>query len=275
MRFDLAEMAKSRGRRRNAELRPIAGRRSTEYELRRIILRVLEAGAEFRPALIDAAVTAQIGLTRDDDRLAATFSAFRSVMSRLVSSAKSLISQLLGVEAIRHDKKWVEQVNAAVGVDLQAIVTSQPLAADIDLATERNISLIKGLTDEVAKRVETAIIDMIVEGRTTKDIAAAIDAAFGFGRKRAAFIARDQAAKFSGNLNRIRQQEAGITTFIWWTVQDERVRGNPAGRYPNARPSHWDRHDKRYRWDSPPADGAPGDPVNCRCIARAVLDIEE
>jgi SPP1 gp7 family putative phage head morphogenesis protein len=95
---------------------------------------------------------------------------------------------------------------------------------------------------------------------------------FGFARSRAKLIARDQTSKFNGSLNRIRQQQAGITEYRWSTSHDERVRGNPDGKYPNARPSHWAREDKVFAWDKPPSDGHPGEPINCRCVALAVLN---
>jgi SPP1 gp7 family putative phage head morphogenesis protein len=271
-KFNLAAWAKQRGKRRRAELRPIAARRATEHELRRIFLRVLAAGAESRAELLAAAEGAKGRLTRDDVRLDAAIRAMREAMGQLLEVARAMIQRLLQVEATRFDQKWLAEVNGALGIDLRGVITTAALADDIDLATQRNVSLIRGLTGDVAKRVETALVDMIVSGTSTREMAKALDASFAFGRSRAAFIARDQAAKFNGSLNRIRQQEAGVTEYVWWTVQDERVRGNPMGRYPNARPSHWDRHGKTFLWADAPSDGHPGDPVNCRCIARAVLE---
>ena len=61
----------------------------------------------------------------------------------------------------------------------------------------------------------------------------------------------------------------------WRSYFDERVRGNPSGKYPKAEPSHWARNGKAFRWDSPPEGGAPGEEVLCRCYGEAILDPDE
>ncbi len=77
----------------------------------------------------------------------------------------------------------------------------------------------------------------------------------------AALIARDQVSKLNGQLNRARQTAAGITSFVWETQDDSRVR-----------PEHRALDGRRFTW----ADGAggvyPGQPVQCRCWARPVVD---
>lgn len=75
----------------------------------------------------------------------------------------------------------------------------------------------------------------------------------------AALIARDQVSKLNGQLNRARQEAAGITEFIWETQRDSRVR-----------PAHQDRQGRKYKWAD--ADVIPGQPIQCRCWARAVVD---
>lgn len=272
-RFDLAALAKARGKRRDVELKPIAARLSAERNLYRIIAEVLAGGLTHRDAILAAAEAARSPLMQDDVGLDSSMRSFRSTLARLTDLARSTVRRLFGIEAVRYDQAWMRQVNAAAGVDLRGIITQSDLQPDIDLATQANVALISGLTEEVAKLVETTLIDHISAGRSTRDMAKALDEAFGFGKRRAKLIARDQTAKFNGTLARIRQQQAGVDRYIWWTVQDERVRGNPSGRYPNAKPSHWDRQGKTFSWDQPPSDGHPGEPINCRCIARPVLTI--
>ncbi len=94
---------------------------------------------------------------------------------------------------------------------------------------------------------------------------------------RAELIAVDQVGKLYGQVNAKRQQDLGVTEFIWRTVGDERVRGNPGGLYPKATPSHWDRDSKTYRYDDPPKGKSgekelPGVPIRCRCSAEPKLD---
>lgn len=252
-------------------LSPIRPRRATELALRRIIIGVLKEIEGRRADILSAAIAARSELHQDRIDLGSILEGIKAVVGPLASAARFMIRRLFKVESVRHGQKWMQQVNAAIGVDLKAVVAQEGVETLIDLATQKNVALITGLTADVQKRIETVLIDMITAGKSNADMAAALDAQFHFGRKRAALIARDQAAKFNGNLNRIRQQEIGVTHYVWWTVHDERVRGNPDGKYPKAKPSHWARHGKTFAYADAPADGNPGEPINCRCIARPVL----
>lgn len=272
MRYDLAKMARRKGARRTLVLNPITGRLAAEAALRKIIFAILREAESHRPAFLAAAVQTRSELTMDMG-FADVMRMFRGALSALSQAAGHMIERLLKVESVRHDARWIEQVNAAIGVDLSSVISQADVAPTIEIAVQRNVALITGLTDELAKRVETTILKLITEGKATRAIAKALSEQFGWSKKRAQLIARDQAAKFNGDLNRIRQQQAGIQSYIWWTVQDERVRGNPSGRYPSAKPSHFDRHGRTFRWDASPNDGHPGEPINCRCIPRPVLEI--
>jgi uncharacterized protein with gpF-like domain len=109
---------------------------------------------------------------------------------------------------------------------------------------------------------------------------------------RASLIAVDQAHKINASLNQLRSEELGSISYIWRTADDERVRGNPSGKYPNVPKSrnHFLRDDKEFLWKpwggsektrpvnasgkkipDPPKEGNPGEPINCRCIAEPVF----
>lgn len=262
---------KIRAKHKAVTLPPLKPRLSAETALRRIAERPIREIAALKSDMLRAATIARAELRTDAIELDVILRTIRSLSRVLADVIRSMVRRLLGVESVRHTDRWIEQVNSAIGVSLRGVVAAEDVSALIELATERAAGLITGLSDEMAKRVSTTLLDMIVAGKSTKAIATALDEQFAFGKRRAAFIARDQIAKFNAALNRIRQQQAGVTEYVWWTMQDERVRGNPSGRYPSARPSHWGRHGKTFRIDSPPSDGAPGEAINCRCIARPVL----
>lgn len=86
-------------------------------------------------------------------------------------------------------------------------------------------------------------------------------------------FAIDQTNRADDTLNRYRQIGLGATEYIWQTRLDERVRGNPAGKYPRAKPSHWAREGLTFRWSDPPLGGNPGDASGCRC--RAIMRISK
>jgi SPP1 gp7 family putative phage head morphogenesis protein len=81
---------------------------------------------------------------------------------------------------------------------------------------------------------------------------------------RAKLIARDQTSKMNGAMTMLRQTSLGISRYIWQTAGDERVREE-----------HADLDGQAFAWDAPPSEGNPGEPVNCRCVAIPVIDMDE
>lgn len=76
---------------------------------------------------------------------------------------------------------------------------------------------------------------------------------------RADLIARDQVLKFAGQMNKIRQLNAGVEEYTWSGVMDVRER-----------PSHVALEGNRYKWgESTPIGYEPGQDYQCRCIAIA------
>jgi SPP1 gp7 family putative phage head morphogenesis protein len=73
---------------------------------------------------------------------------------------------------------------------------------------------------------------------------------------RAALIARDQVGKLFGEVNKARQQNIGVSGYVWRTANDNRVREE-----------HEALDGDRFEWSSPPSEGYPGEAVNCRCYA--------
>ncbi len=81
--------------------------------------------------------------------------------------------------------------------------------------------------------------------------------------------AKDQVNNLDTQLSEMRQKSLGANEYIWDTRKDERVRGNPNGLYPKAKPSHWHRQNQIFNWNSPPEGGHPGQAPGCRC--RAIM----
>lgn len=163
------------------------------------------------------------------------------------------------------------QVRNALGADV--FVSDRKVEPFLDAWTQQNVALIKGIGPEVAAKVERAVLDAVAAGRLQGDLARELDAAFGFGKDRAALIANDQIGKAYAGVTKHRHEELGITHFFWRTVNDRRVRGTPGGKFPRAKPSHYERNGKRYAYADPPRGRngepeLPGTPVRCRCTAE-------
>ena len=152
--------------------------------------------------------------------------------------------------------------------------------------TTQNRLLVKSLVGENLSRMETMATDAVMTGKRPEQLTLDILKANKLSFNRARLIARDQIGKLTASLVEKRSLEIGLETYTWQTAMDERVRGNPGGRYPNARPSHWGAQGKIGIYGNSevwidPKTGAkvprgPNDPlvgpsidVQCRCTASS------
>lgn len=259
---------------RRAVLRPIGATVACETALRAVTLRILRAGADrVAQEVLPAAISARVQLMRDGlNWFERAMRALRDLLDGLVDGAREEIKRAFETEDQRHSRRFNEAARAAIGIDLGRVIVGEGLTNNIEAAVQRNVALIRGLTGDVAKRLESSLLQALTQGVNNAEIAKIIGREFGISRKRAALIARDQAASFNGNLNRIRQTAMGVTEYVWSSSLDSRVRGNPEGKYPRATPSHWAREGKTFKWSEPPEGGAPGEAIQCRCVAKAVIE---
>uniref|UniRef100_A0A6H1ZNS5 Putative capsid morphogenesis protein n=1 Tax=viral metagenome TaxID=1070528 RepID=A0A6H1ZNS5_9ZZZZ len=157
------------------------------------------------------------------------------------------------------------QIKAVLGLD--PLLREPFLATQMVLFRETNVALIKTIAQQHFSEIEGIVGRGLAAGTRPETMAKDIEARYEVSRSRARLIARDQVAKLHGQLDRLRQQEAGITRYVWRTSKDERVRS-----------THAERDGQTYEWADPPgnmddpADGGhPGTPIQCRCTAEPVL----
>jgi SPP1 gp7 family putative phage head morphogenesis protein len=181
-----------------------------------------------------------------------------------------------------------DQVNrhnrVQLGRQFEAVLGIDPIGKDKNLRPvvegflHENVALIQDITPGLASRIEATVLKALTTGTLHEDLARQLqERAFGYAEERAELIAIDQVGKLYGQINIQRMRDLGITHFIWMSALDERVRGNPTGKYRHAKPSHWDRHGKVFEISAPPLgkNGEreyPGTPIRCRCIAAPVID---
>ncbi|MBD8556305.1 minor capsid protein [Rhizobium sp. CFBP 8762] len=268
LRYSLAKIAK-RPKGTVVELPPIEERLSTVKQYH-AALRVMLAGiaAETRETIIPLYRAelehkrAVSGLMADADR--SWFQRVAALATSLQRSASETVNRILGLEAQRHTAGFMAAAKKALGIDLRAVVRDEDLEEYLRDVAGRNASLIQGLADDVIKRIEQTVYENSIAGNSVTTLRKALTEQFGIADRRAGLIARDQSAKLNSDLNRIRQQQAGITTYKWLTSRDERVRAR-----------HKKLEGKEYKWGEP--TGAenglpPGQPIQCRCLARAIVE---
>lgn len=200
-------------------------------------------------------------LTTDVDQH--TFQNLKALAAALARITGQTVERILQLESVAHTETFIRDARRALGLDLVAIVRQEDLDEYLRRAVARNTSLITSLSDDMVKRVEQTVIANEVNGRSVADLKRALVEQFKIVDSRAELIAVDQTAKLNSDMNKIRQQQAGISEYEWMTAGDERVRQ-----------LHQGLNGKHYDWNERTgAEGGlpPGQPVRCRCVARAVV----
>ena len=212
----------------------------------------------------------------------------RRVAQLIREAARRMRLRLNKKDIAKLAKKFAPQTNTHQRIQLghqlhEAMAIDVPLVSAFaeqriaDFVRE-NVALISRIPQHFHGQIETMVQHAVVHGRLARDLADDIQDAFGVADRHARMIARDQIGKLTADLNHERQRSLGVSRFVWRTMQDERVRGTPGGRYPDALPSHFALNGKTFSYDNPPtppgADGPllPGEDYNCRCYAEPVLD---
>ncbi|MEQ4902886.1 phage minor head protein [Enterobacter hormaechei] len=130
---------------------------------------------------------------------------------------------------------FVDQINRALGVDIEGLLTRESLGDFFDAAVEENVALIRSLSSDYFDNIQRQVMDSILRGDSVTTLTRNLQAVTGATYRRAALIARDQTLKVTSDINRKRQTSSGISRFRWSDSKDARVSGNPAGKYPRAK----------------------------------------
>jgi SPP1 gp7 family putative phage head morphogenesis protein len=170
-------------------------------------------------------------------------------------------------------KQWQKVTKQGVGIDTFAFENWEN--SFLNTWVNRNVGLIKGLTEEYRKKINDTIIDSFQRGVRLEELKANLRKINKtFSESRVNLIARDQTNKLNAQLSQQRQKDAGVDTYYFMTSLDERVR----------KPKHSFMHGKLCRWDDPtvysPDNGKtwisrgvgvmlhPGEDYYCRCFAE-------
>lgn len=267
LKYDLARLAASPTRRKGTKvlLPPEMASLSAEAKYLRLLRQML---AQLRKAVKDdllPVVEAELkGQRFVGDAEEGWFDRLADLAKALSRNVSNLVSNILSLESIKHTDNFVKKAKKKLGVDLGAVVRASDNEQYLVNAGLRNAGLIKGLSDDVVKRVQVEVMDAVLQGRTARELRDALTKGFGIADNRAKVIARDQISKLNADLNERRHTQAGVNKYEWSTSADERVR-----------PLHRDLNGKHYEYGKP--TGAenglpPGQPILCRCVALGIVE---
>lgn len=233
----------------------LAFRRSYLAEMRRLLHAVAKATRE---QIIPSYRVELVRDARESD-----FEALKRVIAGLLSATNSTVKRLLELESIKHTERFASAARSAFKIDLQGVIEVEDLEKYLDAAALRNAGLIKGMTDDLVKRIQTVTTNSLISGETVGQLQKKLKREFELSDARARLIARDQTSKLNADLNKIRQQQAGVDDYKWRTSRDERVRD---------RHRKLDGQEYKYGEATGAEDGLePGQPIQCRCIAQGVV----
>lgn len=160
-------------------------------------------------------------------------------------------------------QRFYKAMENAVGVDLNNVLQNEGLEDIMFATTRENVALIKTIPEEYFKKIEGIVLRGTMQGNTAGSMIDKIRETGNVTKNRARLIARDQTSKINSALNQQRSQNLGVEEYVWRTAGDERVRD-----------SHKSKNGKVFRWDSPPKDtGHPGQDIQCRCVAQAIIKV--
>jgi SPP1 gp7 family putative phage head morphogenesis protein len=181
-----------------------------------------------------------------------------------VGQVESLASKFATRTTTYQRMQLGRQVRSALGAD--PFMRDSVLAGVTEDFVAQNVSLIKRIPSRLHEKIEGMVMNSVGKGQLNINLGEEIQKQFGVAERHAKLIARDQLAKYYGAVNKARQQELGLTKFIWRTVNDERVRD-----------SHEALEGQTFSWDDLPTNERgeeiyPGSDYQCRCSAEPVMD---
>lgn len=195
--------------------------------------------------------------------------ALRRLLTRWTSPQAQKQAEQIAADFVRTAADDNLRRQKSFGIDLYG--GNDQLQDYLQAAAFQNAQLIKSIPAQYLEQVQNIVVGNMRQGMRPSYIEQALVKQFGITTRRAKLIARDQTSKIQGEMNRIRQVNSGLEYFKWVTSQDERVRHSHVAVA---------KRDVGYgegvfKWsDLPVVDGVPtfpGQPINCRCVARPVI----
>lgn len=241
--FDRAEP-----NRKSAFIRSKKVEKAYQRQLLKVASHVAGIVANFGDRLDDIS-----GLTDALERYALTVEPWAmSVASRMVA------------EIDDRDKLTWRSVGETISKGLREELLSTPTGKVARALIDEQVTFIKSLPLEAAKRVQKIALGAMITGQRTESIVAEIMKTSDVTKSRARMIAKTEIGKVSVALTEARATRIGSKGYIWRTSKKQ-----------NVRHSHAEMEGEFVAWDSPPTlDGLTGHAgalPNCNCHPEVVF----
>ena len=249
---------------------PLATEAWYAAELERIATAVAELVAELLLPVLRELAAEQARADADDApppvpiKILQGLDRFRVKVSEIAGKPHAQVVAQAADKVEVYNGSNVADVARGLGLSVKPVEANAYLQAARSKFMRDNTALIKDIPEEMRQRIEDKVRAGVESGKRWETLAKDLEEEGGIGQRRARLIARDQVNKYNGALTQARQQKLGISHFRWQGAMDARER-----------PEHIALNGKVFAWDAPPPCGAPGQPIQCRCVAIPVVSDAE
>lgn len=197
-------------------------------------------------------------------RLAEFNKVLRGKMSR--KAIEKLVRRSLN-KAASYSQRDFDRKLKSFGIDLskgQSVI--KKYSSYMSTVVEENVLLVKNLTDEQSKRLQSVVLRGMREGVAISRTAGDVQRALGVAKRRAVLIARTETHKLTQQLADRRAEDAGLTRGVWRAVMDNRTSSQHArfnGKSFDLKKGLWDPKTRSWNW--------PGRRPNCRCWTDYII----
>ena len=180
----------------------------------------------------------------------------------------------------RNKAEFYRRAEEKIGISREELEATEGLTSQINAYQLETMQWVKKMRDDTLQQWTSQTLRQMAEGKGLPEILKQFDGMVEQRKGHAKMVARTQISTFNSLTSKARAQNLGIKKAIWKTAADERVRGNPSGKYPNSKPSHYDIDGVEFDLSK----GAyingqyllPGTSPNCRCDYQMIIpEMEE
>ena len=123
-----------------------------------------------------------------------------------------------------------------------------------------NLLLIRNMAKQEISKIQESVVEAFNTGARHEQLAKTLARRGEVLGNRARLIAKNEILSLNSKVTTSRHKLLGLNRFVWVTSRDERVREE-----------HEALDGQTFSYNNPPAEGLPGEPINCRCTAVPLL----
>lgn len=165
---------------------------------------------------------------------------------RLGHILETIVEGMFGKNSVFFEK----EIKVMAGVPLE--VPQEWFPEVKSMWEQENYRLIKSMQSSYVTQLNTTVMNGLQNGIEFEELVSQIgkitDGLQGYKSRR---LARDQIGKLQSYISKGQALSIGAEGYIWMTVYDERLRGNPTGKYPRSIPSHYMMDNLVCSWTDP------------------------